>query len=62
MVVDVVHLCCVSILEAEGHPPIPGHRNRIVPFQDSLERVELKAGKIHILSRSASVQDRENVA
>lgn len=62
MIVDVVHLDSVSVFEAKGHAPIPGHRNGIVSFQNSLQGVEPKAGNIHILSRVASVQDRKNVA
>ena len=62
MIVDVIHVDGVPGLEAEGNPPIPGHRNGIVPFQNSLKCVQPKARKVHILSRSASVQDREKVA
>ena len=62
MIVDIVHLDGVSVLEAESHPPISGHRNGIVPFQDSLQGVKPKAWHIRILSRVASVQYRKNVA
>jgi hypothetical protein len=39
VIVYIVHIDYVAAFEAEGHAPIPRHRNRIVPFQRSLQCV-----------------------
>ena len=62
MIIYIVDIDRVAALEAEGHAPIPGHRNRIVPFQRSLQCMQPKARQIHALNRMAAVKRRENVA
>lgn len=61
MIVGIIDVDGVTVLEAECHSPIPRHRNGIMPFQDSLQRVEPQARQVHILRCSAPLQDRENV-
>lgn len=62
MIVNVVNIKDVAGLEPESNPPIPGNRHRIVPFKVPLQRMQTKAGQIHILERAALIQRTKDIS
>ena len=48
MVIGKIHVVGVAVLKAKDHAPVSGHRNGPQPFEFSLERVKVKAGKGHV--------------
>ena len=56
MIIQIIDIYRVPALEPKYHPPIARDRDRIMTFQTAFEPVQSKAGQVHSLRPSASVQ------
>jgi hypothetical protein len=60
MVVNQVHIKGIAVSVSENNSPVPGNLNRPKAFQVTLQRVQTKAGRIHVLYCQSRIQACEN--
>ena len=62
MVIHIVNVKRVGVGKAEDHPPVCSNRYRPKPLELAFERMQPKAGHIHIGYATSRVEPRENIA
>ena len=60
MVVEVVDINSIAVVEAKCHSPVPGDRDRIVPLQTALQRVQPETRNIHPFRARTSIKGGED--
>jgi hypothetical protein len=61
MVIDQIDVGGLPTRDAEHDAPIRAHCDGPKAFQIALERVQAKAGQVHIVGRFGAVQDEKNI-
>jgi hypothetical protein len=62
VVIQIVNVKRVGVGQAKYHPPICANRYRPKSFELTFERMQPKAGHIHIGHTPGRVEPRENIA